>query len=205
MSEYDRVKWDARYRDVESVREPSLVITSLGDLIPRKGRALDLAGGTGRHAIWLAQRGLDVTLADISSRALELAIARAAEAGVQINTLAVDLEEDPFPAGPWDIILSCCYLRRSLFSQFAPSLAHDGRLIYLQPTRNNLTRHAKPPEAFLLDDGELPQLCTGLQILEYREGWLEDGRHDALLVARAATLGGSANVSESLAQNGVLR
>ena len=86
--------------------------------MPRAGRAIDLAGGTGRHGIWLAERGLDVTIADISPVGLEVARQRAAEAGVTIQTLEVDLETSPFPAGPWDLIVSVCYLWRPLFDVF---------------------------------------------------------------------------------------
>jgi hypothetical protein len=67
MAEADRRRWDARYREHEpGLRQPSGSLVALADLLPHAGRALDVAGGTGRHALFLAQRGLDVTLADIS-------------------------------------------------------------------------------------------------------------------------------------------
>jgi ubiquinone/menaquinone biosynthesis C-methylase UbiE len=56
-------------------------LTGLDDLLPRRGRALDVAGGTGRHALWLARRGLDTTLADVPQVALEKAAAAASEEG----------------------------------------------------------------------------------------------------------------------------
>ena len=74
MSDKDRKRWDAKYARQESApSEPSLLLTQLDDILPRRGRALDIAGGAGRHAIWLAQRGLDVTLADISLAGMNLA------------------------------------------------------------------------------------------------------------------------------------
>ena len=58
MAETDRRRWDARYRAHElGLRQPSGSLVALADLMPQGGRALDVAGGTGRHALWLARRG----------------------------------------------------------------------------------------------------------------------------------------------------
>jgi len=52
----------------------------------------------------------------------------------------------------------------------------------------DLTRHAKPGAAFLLEDGELPGLIRGgLRVERYEEGWFEEGRHEARLLARRGT------------------
>jgi 2-polyprenyl-3-methyl-5-hydroxy-6-metoxy-1,4-benzoquinol methylase len=116
MPAFDRTKWDAKYSDPQfAPREPSAVLVSLEKFLPNEGRAIDVAGGAGRNAIWLAQRGLDVTIADVSSVGLAQAAARAAEAKVSLKTLCTDLEESPFPPGPWDLILSIRYVQRPLF------------------------------------------------------------------------------------------
>jgi SAM-dependent methyltransferase len=185
MSHEDRRKWDAKYADANfPAREPSQVLVGLADLLPRAGRALEIAGGGGRNSIWLAQRGLDVTLADISPVGLAIARERAAEAGVNVTTLETDLELAPLPPGPWDLIVSVCYLQRSIFERYPAALAPGGLLVVIQPTKRNLERHEKPPADFLLSEGELPSLAAGLEIVRHEEGWLADERHDALLVAR---------------------
>lgn len=184
MSQIDRLKWDERYRAGQHSSEaPSLVLTDLVSWLPKSGRALDVAGGAGRHALWLAEQGLEATLADISEVALTLARERAERRGVALRTVAVDLDEGPFPAGPWDVIVSvlCCW--RPLFAVAPQVLAEGGRLIVVQPTHTNLTRSPKPPLPFLLADGELPGLVQGLSIRYATEGWSRDGRHDAVLVA----------------------
>ena len=187
MPLFDQQKWDAKYAAAEDVpREPSAVLRSLGALLPRSGRAIDVAGGAGRNAIWLAQTGLDVTLADVSPLGLALAHKRAREVGVNIAPLCTDLEDAPFPAGPWDLILCVCYLWRPLFSIYPRVLSPGGLLVVIQPTRKNLERHAKPPAEFLLNDGELPGLVSELEVLLYHEDWQADGRHDAVVVARKA-------------------
>ena len=58
----DSAAWDARYAAQELVwsAEPNrFVVEELSDLPP--GRALDVAAGEGRNAIWLASRGWRVT------------------------------------------------------------------------------------------------------------------------------------------------
>ena len=185
-SEKSRLKWNRKYSDVPAVPDqPSRVLQSLKEWLPSHGRALDAAGGGGRNAIWLAQQGLDVTLADISTVGLKLAESRAAEAGVTIQTLEADLEQGPFPEGPWDLIFIHLFLWRPLLERAARQLSPAGRLIMIQPTKSNLERHEKPPFDFLLDDGELPELAraAGLEVLLSREGWDADHRHEAVLVA----------------------
>jgi hypothetical protein len=57
--------------------------------------------------------------------------------------------------------------------------------VFCQPTLRNLERHARPGRPYLLVEGELPTLVQGLEVLQYEEGWLEEGRHEARLVARS--------------------
>jgi tellurite methyltransferase len=185
LSEADRHKWNARYRErTARVSEASTLVTSLAEVLPWSGRALDVAGGAGRHAIWLARRGLDVTLVDVSEVALDLARASAKDAGVDIATSAVDLDADPLPGGPWQLILCFHFLERRLFPRYAGLLAPGGLLVVIHPTVKNLERHKSPSARFLLDPGELRRLAGDLVIDRYEEGWLAEGRHEALLVAR---------------------
>jgi tellurite methyltransferase len=190
MSAGDRERWDTRYRRPGAARRaPSAFLCSLEHLLPAAAprspapRALDVAGGAGRNAIWLARRALDVTLADVSPVALDLARAEAAAAGVVLRLLEVDLETEPLPPGPFDLIVSIDFLCRPLFAAFAAALAPGGLLVYLQPTRTNLERHASPSAAYLLEPGELPRLAVGLEPVRAEEGWFDD-RHEARLVAR---------------------
>lgn len=184
VSDEDRARWDRKYREGGAMeRGPSSFLASIEAWLPRAGRALDVAGGSGRHAVWLARRGLSVTIVDVSPVGLALARAAATNGGLAIETVVSDLEMEPLPAGPWDVVLSHHYLQRSLFQLFPRLLAPGGLLIYAQPTRSNLSRNRRPPARFLLDDGELPRLVTGLHVLRHEEGWF-DGVHEARLLAR---------------------
>jgi len=180
----DREKWNARYRAEEAPSPPSPFLTSLAPLLPRRGRALDVAGGTGRHALWLARRGLETTLADVSDVALEKAAAAARREGLTLATLAIDLQATPLPPGPWDVIVCRYFLHRPLFAGFPAALAPGGWLVVTHATHSNLQRHDRPGPEYLLDDGELPALIRGLTVIRSEEGWVESGRHEARLVAR---------------------
>src|SRR5436190_1959205 len=80
-----------------------------------------------------------------------------------------------------------CHWMRDCPAQGGPWIspaAPGGMLFYVQPTRKNLERHASPSERFLLEDGALPGLVWGLEILHYEEGWSNEGRHEARLLAQ---------------------
>jgi tellurite methyltransferase len=187
----DRERWNDRWRTAAESRDlstPSSFLVSLGSLLPTASedytpRALDVAGGPGRNALWLATRGVDVTLADVSPVALELARDAAAMAGVSLKLVEADLETGSLPPGPFDLVVAIDYLHRPLFSAFPKVLARGGLLVYAQATRKNLERNAHPSARFLLDDGELSRLVPALAIIRYEEGWFGD-RHEARLVAR---------------------
>lgn len=171
--------WNERHATKDGPGDPSAFVTvELAPLLPKPGRAIDVAGGMGRHARWLADRGWDVTLADFSTVALS---------GIddgRITTVRADLETDLFPEGPWDLILIVHYLDRELFPTLVPHLADDGLLAFAIATERNLERHDRPPLQFLLRQGEAPDLVKGMKILSYAEGWSIEDRHDARVVAR---------------------
>jgi SAM-dependent methyltransferase len=184
MSAEDRQKWNARYQAQAGPREPSAFLKSLTELLPRTGQALELAGGLGADACWLARRGLDVTLVDISDVALSRAAELARAEGVVLRLQPLDLELEPLQPGLFDVVLCLNYLWRPLFAALPRVLAPGGLLVFAQPTLRNLERHPHPSARFLLGDGELPGLLRELEIVSYTEGWTPEGRHEARLVAR---------------------
>lgn len=188
MAQDDRELWNDRYRDrAASDGAPSDFVASLHDVLPSAGRALDVAGGAGADAVLLAEGGLEVTLLDVSDEALRLARDRAAARGVRLSTVRIDLEAEPPPPGPWDVVLVRHYLQRPLLPRLAGLLAPGGLLCVCIATRRNLERHPRPSARFLLEPGELPGLVPGLEIVRWVEDWTDvgpEGRHEARLVAR---------------------
>jgi len=179
----DRVRWNRRFLDEGWSGEPSPFLVSQDAVLPRRGRALDVASGPGRNALWLAERGLDTTMLDISDVALEMAERAAKELGLNVELIGTDLEEDAIPEGPWDVVVCFNYLHRPLLSTLAPVLAPDGLLVLELATQTNLERHERPPRQFLLEEREILRLLPGLALLEYHERWWDD-RHVAHVVAK---------------------
>ncbi|NRD54791.1 class I SAM-dependent methyltransferase [Corallococcus sp. AB030] len=184
MSQEDRQRWNDKYQQATAQREPSAFLRSLEDRLPHAGRALDLAGGAGHDTCWLAKRGLDVTLVDISDVALEQAEALARDAGVTLTRLRLDLETEALPPGPFDLVVCLNYLWRPLFAAVPKILSPGGLFVFAQPTRRNLQRHPHPSARFLLEEGELPALLQGLQSLSFTEDWTDAGRHEARVLAQ---------------------
>lgn len=186
MPDTDRERWDAKWR-AATPKQPSPFLVSLDAALPRVGRALDVAGGPGHDALWLAARGLAVTLVDGSFVALERARAEAARRSLPLVTEARDLEVAGLPEGPFAVVVCLNYLQRSLFPRFAEVLAPGGVLVFSQPTRTNLERHPKPGPRFFLEPGELASLVpASLAVVSLVEDWTAEGRHEARLVARRA-------------------
>ena len=174
--------WNQRYLEGWS-REPSGFVLAIGDELPVSGRALDVAGGNGRNALWLAERGLDVTIVDVSDEALELARSAATDRRVPVTMLHADLRSGELPVGPWDLILCSHYLQRELFPAMVDGLAEEGMLACAIATIRNLERHSRPSRDFVLDEAELPSLIGDLTVIRYEEGWFDD-HHEARIVAR---------------------
>lgn len=184
MAESDRIRWDQRYAEHNEIKGvPPTWLEEIEDELPRQGRALDVAAGSGRLALWLAHRGLEVKAVDISSVGLALASQAAQADGLHFEIVRADLEAEPLPSGPFDVITCFHYRQRDLFPFFQERLMPGGILIAELATVPNLERHPHPSLRYLAEAGELRQDCAPLEILYYREGWF-DGHASARVVAR---------------------
>lgn len=135
--------WDERYRSSDTVwgvAPNRWVEQQLGDLPP--GRALDLACGEGRNAIWLASRGWSVTAVDFSAVAIEKGRVAAEHAGVAIDWRVADVST--FSAVESVDLALICYLqvpapqRRSVVRAAAAALASGGTLLIVGHDSRNL-------------------------------------------------------------------
>lgn len=150
----DATEWDARYAGSELVwgAEPNrFVAAELADRAP--GRALDVACGEGRNAIWLATRGWIATGVDFSSTAVDRARRLAAEAGVGDRTAFVvgDVLTDGAPADVFDaVIVAYLHLpadpRRRALGIAAGRLAPGGVLVVVGHDTSNLTEGVGGPQ-----------------------------------------------------------
>jgi 2-polyprenyl-3-methyl-5-hydroxy-6-metoxy-1,4-benzoquinol methylase len=183
MATGDRAKWDARYAQGSAGEAPAWI--DAPDLeLPRGGRALDVAAGSGRIALWAARRGLEVTAVDVSPVGLAILSSAAAREGLAIETVQVDLEQAELPAGPFSLITCFHYHQPSLWPALRSRLAPGGVVLAELLTVANLERHPHPSRRWLSRPNELLDLAAaGLHVVFYREGWIED-RSVARLLAR---------------------
>jgi len=144
-------------------------------LLKPGGSVLDLACGSGRHVRWLAVQGFAVTGVDRD----EPAVAPLHEIAEIIVT---DIEAGtwPLPGRCFDGVVVTNYLWRALLPAIRASLADDGVLIY-ETFAHGQQLVGKPsrPE-FLLQPGELLQVCAGLRVVAFEDGFenrAEGGRY----------------------------
>lgn len=144
--------------------------------LPR-GKVLDVASGTGRHALFLASLGYQVEAIDRDEQALAQL---SAVAGIRhlsgIRSRLLDLEQSP-PREPhlghaaYDAVLVFFYLNRPLFPSLIDALKPGGILLYETFTVDNHLRHRHPKRReFCLAPCELLRLTPSLHILHYDEG-----------------------------------
>ena len=168
----DRDRWNAKYQrgEAQSLEPDPFLPEACSAIAP--GRALDLAGGAGRHALWLAERGWSVTLADVSDEGLALASRRAAEAGVALTLRRESAAETlacPEHQHAFDLIVVFWCLLREQFAELPSLLRPGGLLLYKTYT----SRHARYAEGHAittaLDPDELRTAFPALSTILCRE------------------------------------
>lgn len=164
---------------------PSSWLIENADLLPRSGRALDVACGSGRHALLLAAVGLNVRAVDRDAGKIESLGTLAGRLGLEVEAAAVDLETGDVDLGRklYDLILVVHYLHRPLFPAIVSALRPGGLLLYETFTVDQAKRGRPTNPDFLLEHGELVQLVGPLEVLRQRDGDF-DGRMVAAVAAR---------------------
>ncbi len=166
----DRIRWDTRYRTRERLfsKKPVPFLRKYVKLLPR-GRALDVAMGEGRNAVFLAQQGFRVDGCDISEVAVRRCQDFAREVGVQVRGFVVDLTTWTIRENVYDVILCFYYLQRSLIPQIIQGLRPGGMIVYHTYTIDQL-RYGSPrnPE-YLLQYNELLHHFRDFRVLIYQE------------------------------------
>ena len=186
----DRERWDARHRAAlagdEPPRPPADWLVAHAGLLPPAGRALDVACGLGRNALWLAGRGLEVDAVDVSGVAVDAVLARARAQDLPVRALRRDVEADGLPEGPYDVVVDVAFLVRALVPDLCRVLAPGGLLLFdtFVADEGPGPVHGPRDPAFVLRRGELGRLVAGLEVLELREDRPAPGEH-----ARARLVG----------------
>ena len=168
----------------ESSFEPAQFLVENLGLLPR-GRALDVAMGNGRNAIYLAQAGFQVEGVDMSPEAVNAALESSREAGVTIKAQVVDLESSyQVEKGAYDAIICFNYLQRSLIPQIKDGLRPGGMVVY-ETFIVDQAQFGRPrnPE-YLLKYNELLDMFRDFRCLRYHEGIIENSKAVAGIIAQ---------------------
>ena len=169
--------------------DPSSWLVTHQHLLPRTGDALDVASGSGRHALWLAARGLRTYAVDRDEAAIRALVDESARRGLPLHARVVDLEADAVQLTPpaYDLIVVVRYLHRPLVPVLIRALRPGGLLVYETFTRAQAARGRPTNPAFLLEPGELLTLVEPLEILSSREGDYDGGMIAGVIARRGAT------------------
>jgi SAM-dependent methyltransferase len=192
VTEAERDKWNERYRSGSYVarEHPTALLAQWAPRLPI-GKALDVACGAGRNALFLAAAGHTVDAVDISDVAIERARGLAADRRLQVHFFAADLDGDPnavLPATSYDLIVWVRYVNTLLMPCLLERLAAGGHLLCEQHLITTAEVVGPNSEEFRLQPNELRHSAGNLDVLHYSERLRADpdGRPAALaqLVAR---------------------
>lgn len=137
---------------------------------PHGGNALDLAGGAGRHSIWLAKHGWEVTLIDISDTGVEQARQNAGTLASHMHFVVNDLTQFKASQTRFDVVMAFFFLERGIFPEIVKAVGVGGLLIYKTHTVAQAKLANGPKNStHMLQRDELSQLAAGLYVLDYRE------------------------------------
>ncbi len=183
MSEADRDKWDKRYREgsYQARTHPTELLAEWLPRLPR-GRALDVACGGGRNALYLAEAGYEVDAIDISSVALDRLRETAQARGLEVTCIEADLESAELPDQRYDLIVMARYTNASLIPRLIGLLRDGGHFLCEVHLATDHDVIGPSDPAFRMAPNELLKLEAELRVLFYREAIVEDpdGRQSAL-------------------------
>ena len=202
MDQAEQTRWNQRYSESPSswLESDTFLISAFDEFLAETapGTALDVAGGAGRNAVWLAEHGWRVKLIDISDVALKMArekfeaVKKASSAQpktslarkASLKTEMVDLNcISHLGTEEYDLLVVFYFLRRELFPAISRALKPGGTLIYRTYTIDRMKVPSGPSDPkYLLQPNELLHAFPGLRVLHYRE--MLQGKAAAELVAQ---------------------
>ena len=173
MARVDSQEWDRRYAAAELIwtAEPNrFAVAELQDLPP--GRALDIAAGEGRNAVWLASRGWQVTAVDFSAAGLDKGRRLAQARGVAIDWVRADVRDYQPEAGSFQLVL-IAYLQlhepelAGVLRRAVTALAPGGTLLVVGHDVTNLTEGTggPPDPAVLYTPESITRSLGGLTVV----------------------------------------
>ena len=182
MSVEDQIRWNRKHAASGPLEAPSAFLREILESdawrIP-PGKALDLACGKGRNAIFLAAGGFEVTGIDISPAGLDEGRRRAVGSSLTIDWRQCDLEQIELAVEDYDLIVQCNYWQRSLIAPIKRAIRRGGYVVCETYLIDQQTLgHPHRPD-FLLAHNELLDHFREFRVLLYREGKFAHGTEPA--------------------------
>lgn len=191
MSSADRQKWDERYRAgaYSNRDQPCEFVKQWIPKIP-PGRALDVACGAGRNALYLAENNFTVDAVDVSAVGLARAESHAQDRGIAVNWIEQDLDAGFFGTDRYDLIVLIRYVNSTLLESLIKRLRPGGYLLCEEHLVTTADVIGPQNPRFRVQPGELKAAAGALHIVFFEENQHSDpdGRSVALarLVAQSA-------------------
>jgi len=178
MADEDKQRWDKKYLNNPIMKSEPIDLVKYYHVLAHRGVALDIACGMGRHSKFLAQNEFMVDALDISAVALD-----AFSHLDNINTRDVDLENFELASNIYDLVVCTYYLDRKLFPSILRAMKEEGILIYETFVYHPNNSKVPSNREFLLEQEELKNAFSELEIVYYEEWWDELGEGDQALKA----------------------
>lgn len=161
----DRIKWNEKYHCQNYHDDPAEIVTQYAELAGGK-KALDIAAGNGRNAVFLAGQGFVVDAVDIADRGL----VQFAGKHAGIHPICADLDDYVIAENRYDLIVNIKYLNRRLYPHIREGLAPGGVLIFETYLESQQPSSDQPGcRDYLLRENELLHAFLSLQIIHYNE------------------------------------
>lgn len=140
--------WHERFQTKEYVygTDPNEFIKNMQNRLRLSGRALAIAEGEGRNAVYLAEQGMDVTAWDMARSGLDKTERLAEERRVAVLTEQVDLAHAEWAEEAWDLIIC-------VFGHYPKDVQHK--------TFDGIRHALKPGGHFLMEVYSVDQPAYG--------------------------------------------
>ena len=178
----NKERWNLKYEGTTYIygKEPTAFLNEKLSLL-KKGKALVLAMGEGRNAVYLAENGFDVTGVDISAVGIEKCERLAEERGVVVNSVVANLTDYDMGSEQYDLITNFYFFDKLILPGVIDSLKPGGIFIFETYSRDH-PKHSKfgpkNPD-YLVKPNELLEIFKSLRILYYEDTVteLDEGMH----------------------------
>jgi SAM-dependent methyltransferase len=161
--------WDEKYTSAcDPAREPSSFLKEHIHSLTQ-GKALDLAMGNGRNALFLAMHGYEVDALDYSKVAVDKVRSFVQKKSLPVHVKQADLTDYQLPENTYDVIINFYFLERTLVPRIKKGLTKGGMLLFETYTTEQ-SHYGRPHNPdYLLQPNELLHSFIDLHIIYYHE------------------------------------